>query len=285
MFEKINALYNSIETFEVNKLKIPFNSSWKKIGVNLSGGADSACLTMLLCDYIVKNNLNTKIYVITFIRCWNTRPWQKPVAEKVYRYLKELYPLIIQDQFFCFIAPEIEHSSIGNIVDNRSADQITVSSFNEYTAFVHNFDAIFNATTRNPSGTEFEDRMKNRDIEIDSAELQHLYYVKKEVAYSMPFKYVEKDWIIAQYKIFNQWNLFEITRSCEGDFLTSAEIRKTNKDLRDFLTNAEIRKTIKDLTDYRPGAPVYECGLCFWCREREWALDRLNITIEKITEK
>ena len=268
MFKKINALYNDIETFEVSKLKIPFNRGWKQIAVNLSGGADSACLTMLLCNHIVKNNLKTKIHIINYIRCWNTRPWQKPVADKVYHYLKTLYPSIIQDQILCYIPPELEHGAIGNVVNNRSADQITVSSFNEYAAFVHNLDAIFNATTRNPSGTEFEDRMKNRDIEIDSAKLQHLYYFKKEVVYSMPFKYVEKDWIVAQYKIFNQWDLFEITRSCEGDFLTSTE----------------IRKTIKDLTDYQPGEHVHECGLCFWCKERKWALDRLDITVEKITE-
>ena len=269
MFEKINALYDSIETFEVSKLKIPFNSNWKKIGVNLSGGADSACLTMLLCNHIVKNNLNTKICVITFIRCWNTRPWQKSIAEHVYRYLKEMYPSIIQDQLFCFIAPEIEHSSIGNIVNNRSADQITVSSFNEYVSFVHNLDAIFNATSKNPSGTEFEDRMKNRDIEIDFAKLQDLYYIKKKVVYLIPFKYVEKDWIVAQYKIFGQWNLFETTRSCEGNFITSQE----------------IRRTITSLSQYTPNKKVEVCKLCFWCREREWALDRLDITIEKITEK
>jgi hypothetical protein len=271
MFEKNNKLYNELtelSTFEVSKLKIPFNNNWNKIAINLSGGADSACLAMLLCNHIQNLNLPTKVYIITYIRCWNTRPWQQPVAVNVYNNLKNLYPDIIQDQIFCYIPPELEHGAIGNIIDNRSADQITVSSFNEYAAFVHKFNAIFNATSKNPSGTEFEDRMKNRDIDIDSAALHDLLYIKKEVVYSMPFKYVEKDWIVAQYKIFDQWKLFESTRSCEGDFVTSSE----------------IQKTVSSLNDYVPGDDVHKCGLCFWCKERQWALRNLDVIIEKITD-
>jgi hypothetical protein len=271
MFEKNNKLYDEftdLPTFEVNKLKIPFNNKWSRIAINLSGGADSACLTMLLCNHIQNLNLSTKVYIITYVRCWSTRPWQKPVAVNVYTTLKNLYPEIIEDQIFCYIPPELEHGAIGEIVDNRSADQITVSSFNEYAAFMYNFNAIFNATSKNPSGTDFEDRMKNREIDIEIAPLDDLIYIKKDTIYSIPFKYVEKDWIIAQYKIFNQWELFETTRSCEGDFLTSAE----------------IQKTVKNIKDFRPGDRVHTCGLCFWCKEREWALRNFNKIIEKIMD-
>lgn len=266
MFKKINDLYEDFETFEVSKLKIPFQNNWERIGINLSGGADSACMTMLLCDHIIKNKLDTKIYIITFLRCWDTRPWQKPVAENVYKYLKKLYPSIIQDQVFCFIAPEIEHGAIGEIFEGKSGDQLTVSGFNRYCAYNYNLEAVFNATSRNPSDTNFSDRMRNRDIDADDPVLSDLYYTKKECAILKPFAYTEKDWIIAQYKIFNKWDLFKITRSCEGDLVTSQE----------------IRKTVKKLNDYYPNKEVAECGQCFWCNERNWALDRLEQTIESL---
>lgn len=266
MFEKINQLYKDFETFEVSKLKIPFNSDWKQIGVNLSGGADSACMTMLLCDHIMKNKLPTKIYVITFIRCWNTRPWQKSIAENVFSYLKKAYPHIIKDQIFCFIAPEIEHGAIGEIFEGRSGDQMTVSGFNRYCAVNYQLDTIFNATSKNPSDTNFDDRMKNRDIDPETPFLNFLVNNRKETKTFNPFVYTEKDWIIAQYKIFNRWDLFEITRSCEGDFITSQE----------------IQKTVVNFEDYYPGLHIKECGLCFWCKEREWALIKYKEVIEKL---
>lgn len=270
MFEEINELYfdEDIDTFEVSKLRIPFNNEWKKIGVNLSGGADSACMTMLLCDYITKNKLSTKIHVITFIRCWDTRPWQKSVAENVFNYLKNAYPDIIQDQQFCFIAPEIEHGAIGEIYEGRSGDQMTVSGFNRYCAVNYKLDAIFNATSKNPSGTESDDRMRNRDKDPKNPQLNHLLNNRKVITTYNPFIYTEKDWIIAQYKIFNRWDLFETTRSCEGDFVTSEE----------------IRKTVQKLEDYYPGLHVEECGLCFWCNERNWALDRYEQVIENLNK-
>lgn len=266
MFDKINELYEGIETFEVSKLKIPFNSNWQKIGINLSGGADSSCMAMLLCDHIIKKNLSTKIYVITFIRCWDTRPWQKSIAENVFKYLKDRYPQIIHDQIFCFIAPEIEHGAIGEIYQGRSGDQMTVSGFNRYCAVSYQLDAIFNATSKNPTGTNFEDRMKNRDKDTNSPSIDFLINNRKVVKTYNPFIYTEKDWIIAQYEIFNQWELFKKTRSCEGDFLTSHE----------------IQKTVKSLNDYHPKLHVEECGLCFWCNERNWALNCYKDIIEKL---
>ena len=70
MFEDSNAIYgklneieqsiatkHEIQLFRFNGLDIPFSKHWKKVGINLSGGADSACLTYLLCKIITENNL------------------------------------------------------------------------------------------------------------------------------------------------------------------------------------------------------------------------------------
>ena len=46
-----------IELISIDNVNIPFNINWKKVAVSLSGGADSALLSYLLCEIIEKNNL------------------------------------------------------------------------------------------------------------------------------------------------------------------------------------------------------------------------------------
>ena len=68
-----------------------------------------------------------------------------------------------------------------------------------------------------------------------------------------PIKFVSKDWVVKQYKDFKILDLFDITRSCEGEF------------------NDITFKT------YKPGQFVPLCNTCFWCKEREWALTQNNL--------
>jgi len=65
-----------------------------------------------------------------------------------------------------------------------------------------------------------------------------------------PFRFIEKSWIIKQYKDLGLQKLFDITRSCEGTF----------KKL--------------DYKNYKPGQKVPICGECFWCKERAWAIEQ-----------
>jgi hypothetical protein len=65
-----------------------------------------------------------------------------------------------------------------------------------------------------------------------------------------PFRFVEKDWIIKQYYRLGIESLLNTTRSCEGEF-----------------------KGI-DYKTYILGQHVPTCGECFWCKEREWAIEQ-----------
>jgi len=65
-----------------------------------------------------------------------------------------------------------------------------------------------------------------------------------------PFVYTAKDWIVKQYYKENIVDLFNITRSCEGEFEGL------------------------DYTTYTPGQTVPTCGDCFWCKEREWGIEQ-----------
>ena len=70
-----------------------------------------------------------------------------------------------------------------------------------------------------------------------------------------PLTHVQKDWIIGKYKSLNIMDLFNLTRSCEGDNIDYPEIFQG-----------------LDYKTYKTGMTVPECGKCFWCKEREWGL-------------
>ena len=63
--------------YDIDDVFIVLDSDWKKIAVSVSGGADSALLLFLLSSLIDKNNLSIEINVITNIRMWKSRPWQR----------------------------------------------------------------------------------------------------------------------------------------------------------------------------------------------------------------
>jgi len=80
-----------------------------------------------------------------------------------------------------------------------------------------------------------------------------------------PFRFVDKSWIVAQYFYYGIEDLFNLTRSCEGD-----------------VTHKKIAPTIPNYQSYKPEMDVPECGTCFWCLERNWALSQLDQTLEKL---
>ncbi len=282
MFEDSNKIYKLLDSSQqeiakeivlhrVNGLDFPFSKNWKRIAVNLSGGADSACLTYILCKIIEENNYDCKIDAITHVRCWSTRPWQQPISLEVFNKLKIIFPNIINERHENFIAPVLEHGASGFIFPNidkitmHSGDQVSISEFNEYCFYRHNLDAIFNATSANPAGTDFPKKMLDREKSAKDGIINDLVIVNHGKFICHPFRFVEKSWIVAQYHLFKITDLLDTTRSCEGDVKSQA-----------------IKKDIPDIFHYTPGKTVPQCGTCFWCLEREWAFSKLEDTLEKI---
>jgi len=271
MFDANNHLYDSIRNDLIverfNHLDIAFNSSWKRVGVNLSGGADSALLTYFLCTIIEKHNLETKIDVITYQRCWETRPWQGYISKQVFQWFKDRFPNIIENRITTYIPPELEHGVIGPIIHGRSGDQIIVGSFNKFAAWENKHDAVFNATSKNPDATR-ADRMTNRDKDADQGipEDVWVYSGKVNAVMAHPFRFVKKDWIVAQYHLYNITDLYYNTRSCEGD-IEQHEI---------------IKEVCGSFKDYKPGMEIPECKQCWWCEERDWADSRLDDMVKEI---
>jgi hypothetical protein len=230
-------------------MQIPFSSSWKKIAISLSGGADSALLAYLLCQQITSQEL----HIISHIRCWKTKPWQQQNSLDVYNWLKNRFPNIIFYRHTNFIPPEMEWGDKGpTMIDEYgkqvSGDNIELRAFAEYLCVSNNIDSYYNAVTRNPIGTEFHG-MPTRDIEPTENNKHLVEMNHMGVAAIHPFRFTQKNYIIKEYYRLGIVDLLDITRSCEGTF-----------------SNITYK-------NYKPGQYVPLCNNCFWCKEREWAIN------------
>lgn len=279
MFNISNDLYKQLEekypnkkhniTFHrINGLDIPFSADWKRIGINVSGGADSSCLAMLLGKIITENNYDCKIHIVTFNRCWDTRPWQGPIALNVFNKLKDMYPGVIVDRHINYIPPELEWGNTGGpILNGKSGDQIEGASFNAFISYTQKLDALFNATSKNPGEDGFDNRLLKRDKDPENGVLEDVIFLRKGTYFCHPFRFVKKNWIVAQYYLHSAQDLYNTTRSCEGD-----------------INDGKAKEIIPNgLDDYKPGMFIPLCESCFWCLERSWAESKLEDTIKELT--
>jgi len=234
----------------IDQVEIPIHSKWSRIGISVSGGADSALLAYLICS-----NTDADIIITNQIRCWKTRPWQEYVADTVISYLQSKFSNIkyVEKNF---IPPDLEWGRNGpNIIDEygklKSGNQIILRSFNEYIGHKYNLDAWFAAINKNPS-IDIPGALEDRNQGHVSPAMTHM-----GISVYHPFVHIMKDWIIKQYYNLKIEGLLALTRSCEGDKIDYPHIFN---DL--------------DYTTYTPGQIVPTCGECFWCKEREWGIEQ-----------
>jgi len=236
----------------MNEVTIPFDPKWKNIAISLSGGADSALLTYLVCDLAKDYDIN--IHIINHVRCWKTKPWQKYDADRVYNWLFQRFYHTKFVRHTNFIPPELEWGSVGPTITDEygklvSGDILELRAFAEYVCYNNSVDAYFNAVTRNPKNVDFQG-MEKRDVDPTDdnrhlAVMEHMGFLACH-----PFRFTDKSWVLEKYKELNILDLLNITRSCEGVF-----------DNLDYKT-------------YTPGQHVPTCGECFWCKERAWAIEQ-----------
>lgn len=240
--------------YDVDGVRIPFNKEWKNVAVSLSGGADSALLAYLICNIVKEQEHDVTVHVINHVRMWKTRPWQQHDADRIYNWLFQQFYHTTFRRHTNFIAPELEYGNIGpNLTDEYgkqvSGDNIQQRAYAEFICDKYNVDAYYNAVTRNPRLAAFNG-MRERDIE-PTEDNRHLeYMIHMDRVASHPFRFVDKAWVVKQYKTQGIMDLFESTRSCEG------EVEGINYET------------------YTPGQYVPVCGKCFWCQERAWAVEQ-----------
>lgn len=245
---------NQLMMINVDGIDIPFDPRWKKVAVSISGGADSALLLQLLCNIITTTGAYTDIHVISHTRMWKTRPWQSWDSKQVYDHIAARHRDISFTRHTNFIAPDVEYGNMGaNIQDEYgcmvSGDNAQQRAYAEYVCYQNNINAYYNGVTRNPRSVDLGGMIeRNVDPTDSNQHLQLMTHMEKTVCH--PFRFIDKSWVVKQYKKLNLMQLFDLTRSCEGEF-----------------------KGI-DYTTYKPGQDVPICGECFWCKERAWAIEQ-----------
>ena len=219
------------------------NKSWKRIGISLSGGADSALLAYLICKNVT---ITTDIHITSQIRCWRTRPWQEFYVDSVISWLKKEF----NNNFFVhknLVPPEMEEPNTTLIKDEygkmKPGNRIILRSHNEFIANKYKLDAIYVGVNQNPD-IDIPGQLDERNEGVLDP-----HFVHNGVDICHPFVYTKKDWIIRQYYKNSIEDLLDLTRSCEGEFEGL------------------------DYTTYTPGQHVPKCGHCFWCKERQWGID------------
>ncbi len=268
--EKINEFYYSSELDNTmfhyeGEMIIPFHPTWKNIAVNVSGGADSAFLSATLAKIIHTHGYDCKIHFISFVRVWESRPWAPYISKEVYDKIKSMFPTIIGDRIESFIPTDLEEGvSGGNLYQGKSGDRIIVNSFNKFAAYKYNLDAVYNATTLNPDdksiGIVREKNKRPKDRELlwyNGIGISALVSKENKSWNLYPLRYVDKKYVIAGYYKNNWIDLFEITRSCEGDKNSDPELFDSYADYKHKESNLPL------------------CNNCFWCAEREWAINEV----------
>lgn len=242
-----------MQSIKYENVEIPIDDSWKKIGISVSGGADSALLAFLVCLHT-----DAEIHIISQVRGWKLRPWQRQNSLDVFNWLVKRFPKKVFVRHEGFIPPELEWGRVGpNIIDEygklKSGNQIILRAHNEYIAHRENLDAWFAAVNKNPD-VKIDGALEDRNEGHIPPIMEHM-----GVAVCHPFVYTMKDWIIKKYYDLDIVDLLEITRSCEGDRIDYPEVFGN-----------------LDYTNYIPGQSVPTCGKCFWCKEREWAIEQIK---------
>lgn len=255
---------------EVNGLPMHFDPAYKRIGINLSAGADSTLLLYILCRTIEELNLDTKIWAISVVRFWQHHEWSERAKAAVFQWFKDRWPTIIQEQHWGFLPTAYEMTKITQInLDPQeqlnfqdptcNSDVYYFRSYNDYMVNKLKLDAIYSGTTTNPVDKEMPMAPEFRNV-------QHLAFPNSiqgnqrrinavdDVWFTHvdPFALIEKNWIMAQYDNFGLQELLLMTRSCvESD------------------------------------DPVAGCGRlqCFHCGERFWAIRHRLMFLEENFKK
>lgn len=228
-----------------------------KIGVKLSGGADSTIIYYALCEYY-KDRKDVKIYPITLSLSWTPHYhyFAKRAARKVAELTGKLYTSRITafvshrnttvDEFFMLL--EQEQEKLVSYAVEKYGIQIVYSGITSnpnislLKSFIKENKDMFTQSKMKYLNASIKQRDKTRDDHSDKLYLQTIDGIMRNA----PF--IKKD-KIASYQAYKDYNvldsLYPHTMSCEH------------------------------LSPNRPPEQQQHCGHCYFCLERLYAFKRL----------
>ena len=222
-----------------NEIEINIQN-FNKIGLRISGGADSAILLQLLCETIRAERTPGQAHIQPFTVNLDIKPWNPYYVDQVLDFTKEKYPDI--DIKPLISAPCIEATYV--------TAQAKIELDNP-----HLFDIVFGGVTAIPleSDTDWGYirgnsvwAMRNTDRDQDKEKRSYYWHNERNMWKSYPFVEHDKKVIASLYDLLNvRETLFPLTRSCEG---------------------------LASETDYF----TRQCGQCWWCKERIYGFGNLE---------
>lgn len=235
--------------------KLHIDENWKKIGIRLSGGADSSILYYAICDHF-KDRDDVEIYPVTLdtkLKWWYSRG-----AKQVIDRVAELTGKLPKDWYIHY------YPDYHNIKENYKYDE-GITELQRTAVKKYRLDSIYIGLTINPPIDEFKAHFINndyglnvettihhidrrdatRDVPTDPEVMTCHYEDNITVRQIIPFVNLNKKAVKEMYDHYNVMEkLYPVTYSCE--------------------TIPETKNN-----------PLVHCGHCFFCSERQWGFGRL----------
>lgn len=168
----------------------------KCIGLQLSGGADSALMAYLVSKYIIDNNLSTKLKRITF--GFGNKPDYFQTAENIQNKITEMLGKDVWiEPYIKFYNHKQEHSTVVQL---------------RYLFNNNIIDFTMSGRTKNPSINEVVDPSNSRIVDRDNP------VIIDDDSILEPFYDITKDVLLQYYFDNNLESLLFITSSCDANY-------------------------------------------------------------------
>lgn len=239
----------------IHEVELEIKESHNRIGINFSGGTDSAMVMILTCQLITDNKLFHKTIVpMTGIEL--NRPFNAEAAEDILSIIKDMFPKVkfADHNLFEYIVPKDVHGK------PRTYLKAKAHRDNEEKLFTSGeIDVIYAGISQNPPWQDLPEthplrkkREKNR--EANNGYLEKWLYGglvdKRELWYHRPLYNHNKKKVAELYRIYDiMETIFPLTNSCIG------QAESTN-----FFTEP--------------------CKKCWWCHEKKWAFGLYDGAVE-----
>ena len=228
-------IYGKAEQWEIYLFRRLIQSNRKNALLTLSGGTDSALVFYLICEYVVKNDIQG--FQITPIHGWDmnrVNSYSPNAAKKVYSYIKDKFPTVKINDLYLFAYHKLKgetkakyHNPVFRLFEKEGmCDPSMVFSGISLSPQDPSFNPPVDAG--NGSADRQANPTFNRNVGDKTA--RGVNFEDSNIITSY-----DKKWVSRMYQEKNLTEIFQHTVSCIGD---------------------------------EPNGP---CKKCWWCYEKYWA--------------
>lgn len=213
-------------------------SGYKRLGVNCSGGADSALVLYMTCAYLKENNMtDVEVNVMT---CANDKKhrWNVRKAADVINYTIDRLDFDQINTHYSYYRDVQDSEYFREIERELFKDQRIDLAVSGITATPKVDAVVQDSRGEMIDLRSHPDCLTPRDPNVQRPEFVGKFYT--------PYTNVDKRFVADMYKHYGIDDLLDLTRSCEA--------------------------LPKDKFD--PNFENEPCGHCWWCLERKWAFGR-----------